>query len=912
MRKTTIIIITVLFAAALLVAAYFIRKEKLIVVIDPWEAVPADAFFIVETVDFPELLTAITDPAGIMSGFSGPGRAASLVKAAAVIDSVTGSREVRSLISNRQVILSFHTTGRGRVMPLAVMNTGSSFTGRRLASLCRQAGAVVTERRNLTGVRSYSVIFGSGESRSSLSMALTSGILIITTSEELMAAALESRSTGSDIRRQKDFAPVAAASGKGSDNLYVLFRNLPGFLTSFITPGEVNTISSVAIAGGGDLAVAGESLSVSGFLTVSDGGAGLLAGVAPEVCGVHELLPGSTLSYTTVMRRALLTGEAAVEPASLNASELALTLSPFTGTEVTDAVIALNKESERVRLFRMIDRQSAESELRQRLTAKYRSMGLRENSFITSVSRGNGEEWIIYRMPFDGVASALAGREKSRGGDRWLTFARSYMIFSDSPDILAKLLGESESDNTLINDAAFRMMEKSLPTKSSWLFYASGSRLREIMCEHFTPEAAATLTGGSMAAIDGVGISLTPSNGMIYTTLTIRYHSGGAEAGRVMSADQPGAAVATGSDSSALRLLWKVKLDAEPSVAPFFFTNHNNGATELFVQDKNNSIYLISSAGRVLWKASIRERIRGDIFMIDYYKNGKNQLLFAGSDYLHLIDRNGNYVDKYPVRLRSAASNTLALFDYENNKDYRLCIAGEDRKIYVYDRSGELVRGWNLFTTRGLVTEPVAFFRVRGKDYLVAADDQDIYVLDRTGNIRVVHQQPLVKAPGSAVRLLGGDEPALLFSATDGSTVRVLFDGTVKKSEVTGLTPEHRTEFGDVDGDNIPDRLTVDNSEITVTDLSGNKIWSGSFVSAKLSSPRVVTTATGERRTAVYEAGTGTLHLLGRNGVSMQGFPLKTGPFFSIGRVTGKNSWNLVVNEDETYICNYELVAGFK
>ena len=108
-----------------------------------------------------------------------------------------------------------------------------------------------------------------------------------------------------------------------------------------------------------------------------------------------------------------------------------------------------------------------------------------------------------------------------------------------------------------------------------------------------------------------------------------------------------------------------------------------------------------------MWKAAIREKITGDIFMIDYYRNGKLQLLFAGRDYLHLVDRNGNYVDKYPVKMRSPASNALAVFDYENKKDYRLFVAGDDRRIYVYDRSGTPVRGWNLFTTRGRVTDPV-------------------------------------------------------------------------------------------------------------------------------------------------------------------------------------------------------------
>ncbi len=80
MRRRTGIIAVGILAAALAVAAFFIRKEKQVVVIDPWEAVPADAFLIAETGDFPELLTSITDPAGILSDLTGMGWAASLVR----------------------------------------------------------------------------------------------------------------------------------------------------------------------------------------------------------------------------------------------------------------------------------------------------------------------------------------------------------------------------------------------------------------------------------------------------------------------------------------------------------------------------------------------------------------------------------------------------------------------------------------------------------------------------------------------------------------------------------------------------------------------------------------------------------------------------------------------------------------
>ena len=912
MRKRTGIILVGILAVAVAVAAFFIRKEKQVVVIEPWEAVPADAFLIIETNDFPELLTRVTDPSGLFQGLSSMEWASSVVRGASVTDSVTGGRDVRELISNRRVLISFHMNGKGKAIPMAVMSTGPLMTARRMISLCETTGATVTDKRDLGGTRTFTLMFGRGSRQVSLYAALTSGIIIVTTSEALLASALDNRNAGADIRHQQGFAPVVAAAGKESDNIFLLFRNLPGFLKSFTDPEKIASVSSAAIAGGGDLTTVEEGLFISGFLTTSGVGKGAdrLIEVAPAECGVHEVLPRNTLSYSTVMQRASLAGETVSDPASINATDLALIISPFTGTEVTEAIIPAGDARVSVRLFRMTDPQSAEEVLRQRLTAKYRLMGLRENYFIASARDSEGREESVYRLPFTGVASMLAGTDKGSKGDEWVTFARSYMLFSSSPEVLAAILRESGSENTLINDPEFREMEKTMPTKSSFLFYASGRALRSLVSGWLTPSAAEALTDRAVAGLGGVGLSLTPSNDMIYTSLSLRYRTGQEQIAEAETASS--ATTAAERDTSALRLLWKVKLEAAPSIRPFLFTNHNTGATEIFIQDRNNNIYLISASGKILWKASIRERITGDVFMMDYYKNGKLQLLFAGRDYMHLIDRNGNYVDKYPVKMRTPASNTLALFDYENNKDYRLFIAGDDRRVYAYDRSGTPVRGWNLFTTRGKVTDPVSFFRVRGKDYLFVADDQAVYVLDRTGNIRVAHQEPLAKAPGSAARLTGGDGSAIIFSAPDGSTIRLMFDGTVIRDTVTGLSGDHSSDFADIDGDNQTDRITIDKSTLLAIDGKGERIWSYSAGSEDLEGPVIFTAGSGERRIAMYDNGRKMLHLVGRNGTSESGFPRRSGNYFNIGRVTSKSTWSLLVSEDENYLCNYELFTGSK
>ncbi|HZM13145.1 MAG TPA: hypothetical protein VFB86_03115, partial [Bacteroidales bacterium] len=440
-----------------------------------------------------------------------------------------------------------------------------------------------------------------------------------------------------------------------------------------------------------------------------------------------------------------------------------------------------------------------------------------------------------------------------------------------------------------------------------------GRALKSLIDRYLTPASSAGLSDLSFAGIDGIGLSLTPSNDMIYLSFSVRYRDQDQQRSVVPSVTAGTGTASTVSGAPAdLSLAWKVKLDADLASRPFLFLNHNTGATEIFVQDQKNNVYLISASGKVLWKAAIRERIYGDIFMIDYYKNGKYQLLFSGRDYLHLIDRNGNYVDKFPVKMRSPATNTLAVFDYENNKDYRLFIAGEDRKIYAYDRSGSLVRGWNLFIAPGKVTEPVKFFRVKGKDYLFAADDQSVYLLDRTGNIRVNLQEPVKKAPGSSVRFEDDDHQALIFTAPDGTLIRLYFDGTVKKQTISTFSAQHRSDFYDLDGDGMTDYLYIDHGMLRVYDKNGSEILSKTFDSNNLSSPEMLIPGSSDRKIAVYETDKQLLHLIGRSGSPAAGFPLKAGQFYTAGRIANKNTWSLLLTQNDSYLYNYVLNTGSK
>jgi len=255
--------------------------------------------------------------------------------------------------------------------------------------------------------------------------------------------------------------------------------------------------------------------------------------------------------------------------------------------------------------------------------------------------------------------------------DSYFTFYDNYLITGSSYATVSRLLYDNLLNKTLANDLTYRDFESTLPSIAGYFFYCVPSRIIEYLAGTFNEDIINGLRSNkaSLAKIQAIGYRLTSSNNMLYNSLSVKFK----EEAREESNTE-----------------WETLLDTVAAIKPFFFTNHTTGAKEIFIQDLNNNAYLVNAAGRVLWKVPLRERITGTVYMIDFYRNGKYQILFSGKNYLHLLDRNGNYVERYPVKLRSPATNSLALFDYDNDRNYRLLIAGEDKMVYAYDKNGIL------------------------------------------------------------------------------------------------------------------------------------------------------------------------------------------------------------------------------
>lgn len=179
-----------------------------------------------------------------------------------------------------------------------------------------------------------------------------------------------------------------------------------------------------------------------------------------------------------------------------------------------------------------------------------------------------------------------------------------------------------------------------------------------------------------------------------------------------------------------------IKLNSDILNTPQLVTNHITKEKEIVVQDIKNNLYLISNSGKVLWKKQLQGAVLGKIEQIDMYKNGRLQLAFATSKRVYVLDRNGKDVAPFPLKFNDPITQPLSVFDYDNNRKYRLLIT-QNNQVLMLDDRGKTVKGFTFKQTDETIIHQPQHIRIGRKDYLIFKTANKLYILNRTGKTRV-------------------------------------------------------------------------------------------------------------------------------------------------------------------------------
>ncbi len=886
---------------------------------DPYRAVPVDVFMLISTQDMPALLTDLTRGNRVWEDLKKVTAIRQASRSLEVTDSLFSvNRELAGLFRGHELVLSLHNAGkRGTAMLGVLPVTGKNRETALREMISRAAGGKVRKVRDYNRVMIWQVQFV--PEQAGFYFAVHKGLLLFSPSRILLEKGLRQMETGVAVDRDPSFRKVRNTAGKNEEaNLYLRADRLPGVMKRWMS-GEMYGRMTRAYPLGGwtelDVVLKEKSVLFNGFTIIHDT-TGYLLGVAaagePATADILEVIPASAVSATVLSygnlkkyhqqlqsyrqekRIRYHSGESRSFQ-EVTGREAAEYFSAFTAGQAARVDMDIKNETDANNTF-WVTRVKSRSKAGQAVEEIIRNYAKKNHQnarqFITTVSFDPETKYTVYQLPFGYLPGVIFGSMAGGYPYRYVTFFENYLIAGNSVKSLFSYLRFNILQQTLSHDPDFREFAEGMSLRSNLFYFLKIPESGRLAGQYFSGPVKKSFDRYHEKGIKVkyLGYEAISQNGMIYNNIFVRYK------------DKVEKKAVT---------VWESLLDTVIRYKPQIVINHRTRRKEIFLQDAANNIYLINASGRILWKVPLREKILGQAWQIDFYKNNKLQFLFNTRHYLYLIDRNGNFVERFPVALRSPATNALALFDYEKNRNYRIFLAGEDKKVYLYDKRGNLVPGWNIPKCESPVREPVQHFVWSGRDYLVFSDTMNLYVLDRRGNVRVHVRENIPRPVHQGIFwgvYPGSGAPAIVLNSTGGKVYFVSLTGKTKHIQFTDVPEEAWFQYEDLNSDGRKEYLFVYGDKLRVMRSTEKELFTFTAGGEFSGPPVIYTFSARDKKTGLVDTPRGLIYLVNNNGKLYNGFPLKGQTRFTIGRLgPAGNNFNLIVGGEGNFLYNYSV-----
>jgi len=487
-------------------------------------------------------------------------------------------------------------------------------------------------------------------------------------------------------------------------------------------------------------------------------------------------------------------------------------------------------------------------------------------------------DYSINKIGLKNMFTNLLGKPFVNLEHHFYTIIDTYVVFGNSESGLKKFITNVINEKTLQNDQNFTAFNDNLSSTSNIFIYNNIARsiklYKQFSIEKYLPIYDTKIHMFRKFEALSLQIS-TEKNGLYYNNIHLKYN--------------PIYKQETAS-------LWELMVDTSVSSTPHIVLNHKTKAKEIFVQDDANKIYLISNIGKVIWTKQLQGPIIGGIHQIDVYKNNKLQLLFNTKSKIYLIDRNGNNVESYPVKLPSNASNGVTPLDYSHNRNYRLIIGCEDNIVYNYDITGAKTKGWEYKSESSAATGKIWHFSNANKDYIVIPlKNGKVKVIQRNGKDRLTIKNKLEVALNPIYLKVGNTLANTYLTTMDssGNISQLNLNGKISLIINDYNQPGAKFNFFDFDTNNSKDFAIAYENNIKIVDRDKKELYSNTFETAITQTPLFFKLS--DKTTQLGIVTENQIYLINANGTLLEGFPLSGSTPFSIDDLNNDNTSNLVV-----------------
>jgi len=191
---------------------------------------------------------------------------------------------------------------------------------------------------------------------------------------------------------------------------------------------------------------------------------------------------------------------------------------------------------------------------------------------------------------------------------------------------------------------------------------------------------------------------------------------------------------------------------------PFEIRDHVKGEKLFVEQLPNNKIRLMSGAKKGIWAIPFETPVCGVIDQVDFFQNGKLQMIFASEDRLYLLDRMARMVRYFPVKLEKRVLLGPKLFDLKGNKEYKFFVLNEDNSVSLYNlERKKSLKGLHIKAPE-FVKELPDIKEINGENYIILKSVFRTRIYRMDGTEVEVKDKKRVISNESQIDLEGGDE----------------------------------------------------------------------------------------------------------------------------------------------------------
>lgn len=890
---------------------FFHTKEARTPVSEGINAIPIDAAIIFESKQSKNTWKKLSQTNIMWEELLSTQTIAELNRQGTTIDSLLQTApEIASLLDNHSVFISAHLTTKNNFDLLYAFSLPNMTYKKSIEEYLNEKIHYAKTPPATYDFEGQSINTISTFHSKKIHFTIAQGILILSSNQKLVETSVHQLNSKISLSNDKNFNGVIRTAGKNVDaNVYINYKMLAALASPKLLAKTENTLeplSDFADCSSWDISIKPNALMLSGFTSANNPGKRFLSlflKQKPQEAEIIKIIPSSVSTFLFLGMSDVKTFQEDYKKylaAKNNISEYNQFIQKMNkkhSTDIEDAMLSWMDNE-----MALVITEPGNNDFTNNCYAIIRSNNieaaintLNELAIISagdsSVDSSSYRGYNINNLNIAKVLPNLLGKQFEKIENNFFISIDNYIVFANTTEALRAYIDEIESHKTLITDINYKAFSENISSESNVYLYNSIARSKNVYSNFLNEDLVNELNIKEtlLKKFEAVGIQFSSNNKLFYSTIYLKYN--------------PEQKQQTGT-------LWEAKLDTTISSRPYLLINHKTKGKEVFIQDDANKIYLISNTGKIIWTKQLNEKIMSDIIQVDVLKNDKLQMIFNTRSFIYMYDRNGNPMDGFPIKLRSSATNAIAVFDYENNRDYRIFIATENKRIVCYKANGEQLTAFAFDKTADQVFLPLQYFISNSKDHLCAIDAKGkIYILDRKGAIKVHMKEQMEQGIRNFFVESGKDysRSFLIGADTLGNIIKISLTNNKENIKIQDFETSPYFDYKDINNDKTKEYVFLSRNELKVFSQDKSLLFKYDFENKIGQTPLFFLFPDGIGKIGVTSDESNELFLFNDNGSLFNSFPINGKTGFSIGDLNNDGNLNLVTGSSQNSIFVYQL-----